>query len=148
MHFFWPGISFDVRKFCSTSPQCQLVARKMKSHRASLNPVKRETELFREIAIDIVDELPRTTTGYKYILTIVDFATRYSETIPLRNTSSKTIADVVVQYFCRVGIPVEMVSDQGSNFKSCLMAQLYILPQLYYHQDSNFSVPPGSKRSG
>lgn len=74
-HFFWPGISFDVRKFCATCPQCQVVARKLKSHRAPLNPVKPETEPFRKIAIDIVGELPRTTTGYKYILTIVDYAT-------------------------------------------------------------------------
>ena len=54
-----------------------VVARKMKSHRAPLNPVKPETEPFRKIAIDIVGELPRTTTGHKYILTIVDYATRY-----------------------------------------------------------------------
>ena len=123
-HFFWPGISLDVRKFCATCPQCQIVARKLKSHRAPLNPVKSETEPFRKIAIDIVGELPRTTTGYKYIL-IVDYATRYPEAIPLRNTSSKTIADALVQYFCRVGIPEELVSDQGSNFISNLMAQLY-----------------------
>ena len=125
VHFFWPGISLDVRKFCATCPQCQLVARNMKSHRAPLNPVKPETEPFRKIAIDIVGELPRTTTRYKYILTIVDYATRYPEAIPLRNTSSKTIADALVQYFCRVGIPEELVSDQGSNFISNLMAQLY-----------------------
>ena len=115
----------DVRKFCATCPQCQLVARKFKSQRAPLNPVKPETEPFRKIAIDIVGELPRTTTGYKYILTIVDYATRYPEAIPLRNTSSKTIADALVQYFCRVRIPEELVSDQGSNFISNLMAQLY-----------------------
>ena len=123
-HFFWPGISLDVRKFCATCPQCQIVARKLKSHRAPLNPVKPGTEPFRKIAIDIVGELPRTTTGYKYIL-IVDYATRYPEAIPLRNTSSKTIADALVQYYCRVGIPEELVSDQGSNFISYLMAQLY-----------------------
>ena len=29
-HFSWPGLSFDVRKYCATCPQCQLVARKLK----------------------------------------------------------------------------------------------------------------------
>ena len=33
-HFSWPGLSFDVRKYCATCPQCQLVARKLKSKRA------------------------------------------------------------------------------------------------------------------
>ena len=55
----------------------------------------------------------------------VDYATRYPEAIPLRNIISKTIADALVQYFCRVGIPEEIVSDQASNFVGNLMAQLY-----------------------
>ena len=125
VHFFWPGLHFDVRKYCATCPQCQVVARKLKSSRAPLKPVDIVTEPFKKIAIDIVGELPRTTTGYKYILTIVDYATRFPEAIPLRSTNSKTIADALIQYFSRVGIPDEIVSDQGSNFMSKLMAQLY-----------------------
>ena len=124
-HFSWPGLSSDERKFCATCPQCQLVARKLKSHRAPLRPVEVVTEPFKKIAIDIVGELPRSTSGYKYILTIVDYATRYPEAIPLRTTSSKAIADALIQYFSKVGIPDEIVSDQGSNFMSKLMAQLY-----------------------
>lgn len=124
-HFFWPGLSFDVRKYCATCPQCQMVARKLKSKRAPLRPVDVVTEPFKKIAIDIVGELPRTTTGYRYILTIVDYATRYPEAIPLRSTSSKAVADALIQYFSRVGIPDEIVSDQGFNFMSKLMAQLY-----------------------
>ena len=103
-HFFWPGLSFDVRKYCATCPQCQVVARKLKSKRAPLRPVDIVTEPFKKIAIDIVGELPRTTTGYRYILTIVDSATRYPEAIPLRSTSSKAVADALIHYFSRVGI--------------------------------------------
>ena len=83
------------------------------------------TEPFKKIPIDIVGELPRSTSGYKYIHTIVDYATRYPEAIPLRTTSSKAIADALIHYFPKVGITDEIVSDQGSNFMSKLMAQLY-----------------------
>ena len=58
-------------------------------------------------------------------MTIVDYGTRYPEAIPLRSTNSKAVADALVQYFCKVGIPEELVSDQGSNFIGKLMAQLY-----------------------
>ena len=125
VHFFWPGLHFDVRKYCATCPQCQVVARKFKSRRAPLKPVDLVTEPFKKISIDIIGVLPRTTTGYKYILTTVDYATRYPEAIPMRSTNSKTIADALIQYFSRVGIPDEIVSDQGSKFMSKLMAQLY-----------------------
>ena len=100
----------------ATCPQCQLVARKLKSKRAPLKPVEIVTEPFKKIAIDIVGELPRTTTGYKYILTIIDCAARYPEAIPLRPTNAKTVAEALIQYFSRVSIPDEIVSDQGSIF--------------------------------
>ena len=53
---FWPGPSFDVCKYCATCPQCQVVARKLKSKRAPLRPVDIVTEPFKNIAIDIVGE--------------------------------------------------------------------------------------------
>ena len=96
-HFSWPGLSSDVRKFCATRLQCQLVTRKLKLHRVPLRPVEVVTEPFKKIAIDIVIELPRSTSGYKYILIIVDYATRYPEAKPLRTTSSKAIADALIQ---------------------------------------------------
>lgn len=124
-HFFWPGLRTDVSKYCATCPQCQIVARKMKSQRAPLQPTQIVTEPFKKIAIDIVGELPRSTTGHRYILTIVDYATRYPAAIPLRSVTSKAVADALIQYFCMVGIPDELVSDQGSNFVGKLMTQLY-----------------------
>ena len=44
-------------------------------------------------------------------MTIVDYATRYPEAIPLRNTNSKAVADALSNYFTRVGISDEIVSD-------------------------------------
>ena len=39
---------------------------------------------FDHIALDIVGPLPKTSRGHRYILFIVDYATRYPETLPLR----------------------------------------------------------------
>ena len=49
-------------------------SQEIKVKKSTLKPVEIVTESFKKIAIDIVGELPRTTTGYKYILTIVDYA--------------------------------------------------------------------------
>ena len=95
-HFSWPGLSFDVHKYCATCSQCQVVTRKFKSKRAPLKPVEIVKEPFKKIAIDIVGELPRTATGYTYILTIVDYVTRYPEAIPLRTTNAKTGVDALI----------------------------------------------------
>ena len=48
-------------------------SQEIKVKKSTLKPVEIVTESFKKIAIDIVGELSRTTTGYKYILTIVDY---------------------------------------------------------------------------
>ena len=105
------------------------------------------TEPFKKIAIDIVGELLRTTTGHKYILTIVDYATWYPEAIPLRTRNAKTVAEALIQYFSGVGIPDEIVSDQGSNFMSKLLAQLYQgRSQDFSKGGSQTGTPSGDRR--
>lgn len=124
-HFYWPGFFSDIRTFCMSCPECQLVARKRVKERAPLSPVPIVSEPFEKIAIDIVGELPKTKSGFKYILTIVDYATRYPEAFPLKTIFSREIADALIRFFCSVGIPKELVSDQGANFIGKLMTQLY-----------------------
>ena len=124
-HFHWPGCLKEINDYCATCPECQIVARKMKALRAPLLSLPIVSEPFRKVAIDLIGELPRSKNGYKYILTLVDYATRYPEAVPLRNTSSRHIADALINIFCRVGIPEELVSDQGSNLIGELMKQLY-----------------------
>ena len=76
--FFWPGLSKDVATFCQSCEQCQRGA-KANRQRAPLQPLPAMEEPFQRIAIDIVGPLRRTKRGNKYILTMMDFATRYPE---------------------------------------------------------------------
>ena len=141
--FFWLHLHKEIKDFCATCPQCQLVAHKLITDRAPLNLIPVVSEPFRKIAIDLIGELPKTKTGYKYILTIIDYATRYPEAIPLKTTHSQIIAESLVKVFSWVGLPDEIVSDQGANLISTLMAQLYELLGVsniktsVYHPEAN-----------
>ena len=55
----------------------------------------------------------------------MDFATRYPEAIPVRTIESAVIAEELMTIFSRVGMPRELLSDQGTNFTSELMKELY-----------------------
>ena len=68
---------------------------------------------FSGIAIELVGPLPKTNRGHKYILVILDYATRYSEAIPLRTMASKGIARKLVLMFFQVGIPENILADSG-----------------------------------
>ena len=142
-HYFWPGIYSDVRHYCTTCPNCQLTSRKCKSDRAKLIPVPVMDIPFRKIGIDIVGPLPRSERGKKYILTIVDYATRYPEAFPLSSQTAENVADCLFSLFSRVGIPDEIVSDQGTNFMSELITQLCTtlsikrIKSSIYHPEAN-----------
>ena len=77
--------------------------------------------------MDVVGPLPRSRSGNKYILTICDYATRYSEAIPLPSTEASRIAKELVTLFSRVGIPEEIFTDEGTNFMSTLLQEIYRL---------------------
>ena len=46
---------------------------------------------FRCIGMDILGPLPKSSWGHRYILVLMDYATRYPEAIPLRTATGKTI---------------------------------------------------------
>ena len=84
-------------------------------------------EPFAKIAMDIVGPLPRSRSGNRYILVICDYCTRFPEAIPLRTIDALTVAEELMKFFCRFGIPREILTDQGSNFQSQLLRELYRL---------------------
>ena len=57
-------------------------------------------------------------SGNRYILVMSDYATRYSEAVPVKAIDAEHIAEELVKIFARVGIPEEILTDQGSNFTS------------------------------
>ncbi|CAM5122254.1 unnamed protein product [Eretmochelys imbricata] len=81
--------------------------------------------------MDLVGPLEKTAWGHQYILVILDYATRYPEVIPLRNTASKTIVKELVGIFARVGLPKEILTDQGTPFMSKLMKDLCTLLHIH-----------------
>ena len=89
---------------------------------------------FKRVAIDLVGPIsPRSEAGHRYILTIVDFATRYPKAVPLKNINTETVAEALVDIFSRLGVPEEILSDLGAQFVSeCMkeVTRLLIIKQL------------------
>lgn len=127
--FYWPGLTADVKAICHSCEECQKGAKKNRS-KAPLVPLPVVGEPFARIVVDIVGPLRRTARGNKYILTLMDFATRYPEAIPLRKIDASTVAEALCEVFTRLGIPSEILTDQGSNFLSELMQKVMEILQV------------------
>ncbi len=75
--------------------------------------------------MDIIGPLVKTSSGYKFALVICNYATRYPEVYPLRSTQVKHIVKCLFDLISRVGVPSEIITDQGTNFMSNVMKLLY-----------------------
>jgi len=123
--FYWPHQYADTVQHCQSCPQCQLTAPGKKGDRAPLINMPIIETPFSRIAMDIVGPLERSSAGHRYILVVCDYATRYPEAFPLRKIKARQIVNCLIQLFSRVGIPREIITDQGTNFTSSLLKQIY-----------------------
>ena len=124
-NFWWPGLQGDVTRFCRSCDICQRTVHKGKIPKAPLTKVPIIQTPFTRVAIDLIGPMfPSTDRGHRYILTLVDYATRYPEATPLKNIETETVAEALVTMFSRIGVPQEVLSDQGSQFLSGIMKEV------------------------
>ena len=58
---------------------------------------------------------PASESGHPYILTLVDYATWYPEAVPLKRIDTEAVAEALVDIYSRLGVPVEILIDQGTD---------------------------------
>ena len=142
--FYWPGMYNQIRQYCFTCPVCQKSAPKGRTPRVPMEQLPLVDVPFQRVAVDIVGPItPKTDRGNMYILVVVDYATRYPEAVALRTIDAKRVAEALWEIWARVGIPQEMLTDQGTQFVSQLMKELNRLLAIKghtttpYHPQSN-----------
>ena len=120
--FYWLGMHGDISRFCQSCDTCQKTIPIGKVKKVPLEQMPIIDIPFKRIAIDLVGPIyPSSDHGHKYILSIIDYATRYPEAIPLKHIDTETVAEALVNVFSKVGVPEEVVSDCGTQFTSDLM---------------------------
>ena len=140
--FTWPRMSVDVKTLCSQCVPCQKASR-ARIPKAPLQPLPVLDVPFSKLAFDLVGPLPRTKSGYKYLLTSICLASKYPDAIPLKRVDVETVAEGLCEIFSRTGIPTEILTDQGSVFTSKLTKQLCSILNIKhvksspYHPESN-----------
>ena len=123
-NFFWPGLHEDVTSFCRSCDVCQKTVARGSVPRAPLGDMPLIDQPFKRVAIDLVGPIaPASDKGHRYVLTLVDYATRYPEAVPLKNIDTETVAEAFLHTYSRVGVPVEVLSDLGTQFTSDCMKE-------------------------
>ena len=118
----WPGVAKDVKELCASCLICQKAGPAVTT-KAPLHPLSVMKEPFARVAMDVFGPLSRTKTGNKYILVLMEYSTKWPEAFALRNVTTETVFNFLAEVTARIGVPEELLSDNGSNFISKVMQQ-------------------------
>ena len=99
--FYWPGFYKDVETFCKS---CEICARNkvVPRSRSPMKPIDIVSVPFYMIGVDLIGPLKLTRQGNKYILSIIDYYTKYAEAIALPNQElwNKCLQGMECLQFC------------------------------------------------
>ncbi|MCO5576439.1 hypothetical protein L7F22_030249 [Adiantum nelumboides] len=79
-------------------------------------------DVFEKWGIDAIGLLPITSRGKSYILTAVDYLSRWAKAIAVKQITAKNVAKFVYdEICCKFGMPLELLSDKGPGFRAKLL---------------------------
>ena len=67
------------------------------------------TELFEQVAFDIVRPFPKAKGGYRHVLTSIRMGLKWPEAIALKSITAKVVAEGMVGVFSRTGLPLQIL---------------------------------------
>ena len=116
----------DIKEYVS---KCELCAKRkaVGSSKAPLNPIPPPTHVWQIMAMDIMGPLtPSGPDNHLYILVMGEYLTRYVTVASLPDQTAESVAKAFIKnIITRHGVPEKVLTDQGTNFMSDLMASLY-----------------------
>ena len=123
--FFWPGVCGDVARFCKSCDICQWTIRKGRVTKIPLGKLPLIDTPFKRVAVDIVGPAePRSDKKLRYILKMIDYATRYPGAIAVPSIETKRVVEALIAMFSRVGIPREMLIEHESRVTTEVMNEV------------------------
>ena len=140
--FDWPGLGQEAIQYCRSCVSCQKSA-KPRARQVPMMERRVLSEPFESLAFDLVGPFPKGKGGCRYLLTCVCMASKWPEALPIRSMTASAVAQGMMEIFSRVGVPLRLLSDQGSQFvgkvvtKLCSNLGIDRIKSVPYHPEGN-----------
>lgn len=117
--YYWPNMEKDSYQFVKKCKQCQLHGDLIHAPTQELQPIVIPWP-FCQWGLDLIGKIhPSSSNGHKFIITAIEYFTKWIEAMPLLQVTRKQIATFILNYIiCRYGIPGSIITDNGHPFKN------------------------------
>ena len=118
--FWWPSLNRDVKQMVNTCSTC-IRNRHPNPHRVAELELFPASNRFELLHMDIFGghSFPKTKSGKRYVLVMVDHFTRYAVAVALHDQTAYTVIEAFRNnWLNRFGTPMRLLTDQGPNFES------------------------------
>jgi hypothetical protein len=123
--FYWPGMDSDIATHLKSCHRCQLRRRDDHPLPMLLSPLPLPMEPGQLVQADLFGPLKTSDKGKKFILCVTDAFTKYIELVALPNKEANTAEAIFDKWICRFGAPLDLVTDQGTEFCAKLSKELF-----------------------
>eukprot|EP00253_Pinus_taeda_P034745 PITA_34745 len=122
--YYWPTLFKDSHNYVRKCQVYQTVARRQKKPSLPLQQVKNE-QPFDQWGLDIIGQIiPHSSKQHRYILTAIDYFTKWVEAIPLKTAKAEHIIEFIDQFIItRFGLPSALMFDNASYFSGNAMTE-------------------------
>ncbi len=114
----------DIENWVTCCWLCSMAKREPRRQRA---PLQQEINgaPFDHVAFDVIGPLPTMVNGNRFILTMIDYFSKWAETYALPNHKTKTVADSIVnRWIAHHEILIRIHSDNAPEFRGYVITQL------------------------
>ena len=141
-NFYWPKMRSDIARFLANCRHCQEQKSCQSAPAGSMSSHIVE-QPWQVVCSDLVGELPRSASGFKWVLTQVDLFSKYVILTPLRDGTAKSVCAALEKSILHFGAMELLIQDNAQVYNSGQfkdMAKKYGVRLQYtprYHPQAN-----------
>ncbi|MCG8112852.1 MAG: RNase H-like domain-containing protein [Candidatus Thiodiazotropha taylori] len=137
-NFYWYKMNESVRLWIKQCSFCEARKRPAKRAKAPLKEYSVGFPLDR-VSIDILGPFPVSKAGSRFILVVQDNFTKFVEAYAIADQTAETVANkLVLEFFSKYGLALDVHSDQAKNFQSELFRQVCCLLEINQTKSTSY----------
>ncbi|GJT95425.1 reverse transcriptase domain-containing protein [Tanacetum coccineum] len=115
--YYWPTMHKDARALIKACQECQVHKPVPRNPQEKLNPITSPWPFYKW-GIDIAGPFPEGPGKVKFLIVAMDYFTKWIEAKPVATITGNQVKKFVWENIvCRFGLPGEIISDNGKQFR-------------------------------